>query len=118
MKQSVIKRIWKWLGSQDNVQAITALVAIATAFGASFAFVWVQVAPVVAPSFSNNNFGHGFRAGRREAELEYTIRQLRQISEFRDEIDRMRQAAESLSHSELAIANDPNNRDNWKKPKQ
>jgi hypothetical protein len=67
----------RWLGKEANNRAVTALLAIFTAFGvaigAAITFVANRVLPTMSPSYSTAEFGEGYRRGRREAELEMRL---------------------------------------------
>lgn len=97
-----MKQVFRWLGVAANARAITGLLSIGAVLGGLTFFVLDKLLPIYSPGFAANTFGEGYRRGKREAELEQQVQQLKAVLDAMRQSEEIRLEVENMSDEEIA----------------
>jgi len=97
----MIKKTFEYLGAEANARAVASITTITAIIGSILVFVFLKIFPLFWPGLSNSGYDEGYRAGRREIELEYRVRRLEEQINNAELSRKIRQRVEGMTLKEL-----------------
>lgn len=83
------------------MRAIGSLIAIGAVAGAALLYLGDRVLPLLSPTLAGNEFGEGYRRGKRETELELRVQELEATIQIMENSARIDEEINSMSEEEI-----------------